>query len=328
MTTSSQDSIRRRSQAENSPDYPNVLFQELDIFCPSPEFQEMNGLLNTIPIDLKELGKAARGDAALAAEVIRLCNSSLFDLARPVSSLDQAVVATGADIVQALLLTCWLTKLTGSKVATRENQLFWSHSLLVARISRRISEWAGLAQPEQVFLAGLLHDVGALPFLTLLSRYQGAKRQNFLEDVGESLESQRLRFGTDHCELGRRLNAILDFPRPLAEVVARHHQRKASLTHLPLLSIVGCAEAVSQVCYLCKNQKLPAGDIETYVKNALQSWLPILNPSARLPLIAALNSYLLENICEFNPGAESTLNDSISGPEVQASTPDRTNAGQ
>lgn len=296
MTATSHDSLTFARQPEISHDYPNVLFQELGIFRPSPALQAMNVLLSAVPVDLGKLGKAVQAGSELAEEAVRLCNSSLFALSRPVSSLEQAVVATDADLVRTLLLTCWLTKLTGSKVAAREIQMFWSHSLLVAQISRRIGDWAGLAQTEQVFLAGLLHDAGALPIIALLSKNKNAESRNNFEDLGESIESQRLRFGTDHCELGQKLNAILDFPLPVAEVIARHHQRETTLPASPALSIVGCAEVISQVRNHWAKHELCAEEVEPFIKDALRAWLAGLNLSASLPLVAALRSDLMGSI--------------------------------
>lgn len=283
--------------AEGEPcEYPEVLFQELYIFRPSRALQRLNGLLSEIPVDLKKLGQAVQDGPTLAAETVRFCNSSLFGLSRPISTLEQAVVATDADIVRALLLTCWLAKLTGHRVAARENRMFWDHNLLVARISRRINDWAGLAQPEQAFLAGLLHDVGMLPFLTLLSRVETSGEPSLYENSSESIDSQRIRFKTDHCELGKRLSTILDFPLPLAEVVSRHHQRKNFRIDIPLLSVVSCAEAVSQFHFLRAKQELPEETVVTFLKETLQEWLPGRNHSSSLALLAALKTDLLTDI--------------------------------
>lgn len=318
MIAEGHDILRRQSRVANLDNYREILFKEVDIFRPSPPLQQVNSLLSMVPVDLRKLGTAGQEGTGLVEEAIRLCNSSLFGLARPVSTLEQAVVATDADLIRTLLLTCWLTKLTGSKVATQANQMFWSHGLLVSQFSRRIGEWAGLAQPEWAFLAGLLHDAGALPFLTLLSRDGTAEHQNIFLDLGDCIESQRSRFGTDHCELGQKLNAILDFPLPVAEAIARHHQRKTALSRFPLLSIVGCAEAISQVCYHCSIEELRGEGIENFIKDMLRAWLPGLNPSASLPLLGALKSDLVGTTGQLSPDAIKAWSGSFSAPGIQA----------
>ncbi|MCL5670818.1 MAG: HDOD domain-containing protein [Acidobacteria bacterium] len=309
--------MTQQSQAEEPHDYPNALRQELAIYRPSPALERANGLLGTVPVELRKLGEAIQDDLGLAAETVKLCNSSLFGLPRPVSSLEQAVVATDADIVRTLLLACWLTKLTGSRIPTRENRLFWSHSLLVAQISRRISEWAGLAQPEKTFLAGLLHDVGILPFLTLFSREGAPRQRSILENLGESIESERRRFGTDHCELGGRLSTLLGFPHPLAEVVAKHHQPGIAIFSFPLLPIVGAAEVISQARHLCAKQELAPEALRTLIKDSLGKWLPGFDPSASHHLVEALESDLLASVKRFTPGEGNAWCDSLPSTGAQ-----------
>jgi len=308
-----------KPQVEGGPcDYPDALFQELHIFHPSPALQQLTGLLSETPVDLKKLGQAAQGDPTLAAEAVRFCNSSLFGLSRPISTLEQAVVATDADIVRALLLTCWLAKLTSHRVTAPESRVFWKHSLLVARVSRCINDWAGLAQPEKAFLAGLLHDVGTLPFLTLLSRVAPPGKQNLHENLTESIDFQRLHFRTDHCELGERLCTILNFPLLLAEVVSRHHQRIDFPSGFPLLSVVSCAEAIAQFHLLYTNQELTEEAIVTFLQDTLQVWLPGQTHPARLALLAVLKTDLLADLRDHGQSTRGGPHDSLLSTEVHS----------
>lgn len=280
----------RQFVKQGAQDYPDALFREVSFFRPSGALSRMNCLLSTAPVDLKELGVAAKEAASLASEAIKLCNSSAVCLSRPVSRLEQAVIATDADFVRTLLLTCWLTRLSGSSVESRANQSFWSHGLLVAQICRRTSEWTGLVPPEHAFMAGLLHDAGALPILTMLSREGDSRGQDIREAAGDSPEYQRLRFKTDHCDLGRRLNSVLNFPLPVAEVMARHHQPHSAGSGSPLLSIAGFAEEICTALHLTAKNK-PAGDCTgTIIKDALRTWLPGLSPSAATQIVEDVNS--------------------------------------
>lgn len=327
MTVRSPDSVTPKSQAAKPHDYPNALYKQLAVFRPSPGLQRTNGLLSTTPVDLRRLGRAIQDDPDLAAETVRLCNSSLFRLPRPVSSLEQAVVATDAEIVRILLLTCWLTKRSGSEVSTRENQLFWSHSLLAAQISSRISEWTGLVQPERAFLAGLLHDIGDLPYLTLFSSDGTERYLDVLEDLGESIETQRRRSQTDHCELGGRLSTMLGLPLSLAEVVSKHHQPNTILPGFPLLSIVAAAEAISQARRPCARQEFPTEALGTFIKDSLEKWLPGLNPSASHRLIGVLESDLLANGRHFAPLAGDVWSDSLPGTAARSQAEKSFSAG-
>lgn len=307
MTARSPNAGTPRNQAALRPNYPDALYKQLVFFRLPPALERTNDLLGTTPVDLRKLGRAIQDEPDVAAETVRLCNSSLFSLPRPVSSLEQAVVTTDAEIVRTLLVTCWLTRRSSSKVVPHENQLFWSHSLLAARISRRIGEWTGLVQSELVFLAGLLHDIGDLPFLTLFSSDGIQEHPGTLEDLGESVEIQRRHFGTDHCELGGRLGALLRIHPSLAEVVLKH-QQSGPFKHLsPLVAIVGAAEAILQAHRFCTSEELPTEGMGASIQEALAKWLPGLNPSAEHHLITALEQDLLSSSRSFAARAGNVL---------------------
>lgn len=317
MTAKSQDPQDWQGREKTPPGYPAAFYREIQRFRPSAALEQMNALLSAIPVDLRKLGTALQDDPELAAEVVKFSNSSLFGLPRPVASLEQAVVATGSDMVRTLLLTCWLTRLSGNEIAPAENRFFWRHALSVAQISRRIAAWAGLPQPEQAFLAGLLHDIGDLPFLAALAKNGAEGRETIFEELGESLESQRRRFATDHCELGGRLAEVLAMPLPLAEVVAKHHQHGSAASGFPLLPIVAGSEVLAQALRPCRPQELRPEALGGFITDCLSKWLPELDRSASRHLVAELEAELLAGIAHTKSGAGDTWKRSITQPAAR-----------
>ncbi|MGH9455940.1 MAG: HDOD domain-containing protein [Terriglobia bacterium] len=260
---------------------------EVDLFGLPPALDRLNQLLSAAPVDLNHLGEAIAGDPSLVAESLKLCNSSLFGLSHPVASLSQAVIIMDAEIVRNLLFTCWLIRYTGAHVMARENRLFWRHSLLVAQLSRRVCEWADFAQPERVFLAGLLHDAGALPFLTLFSRIGASGPDGIFCQVGDSIEAQRRRYGVDHCELGLKMGTVLGFPAGLVEAAARHHERGAALAGISPVCFVSAGEALARS--VAGKHSAPTGLL---IRNALAEYLPGLTRAVSIGLVEALESDL------------------------------------
>ncbi|MDE3179696.1 MAG: HDOD domain-containing protein [Acidobacteriota bacterium] len=215
----------------------------MDLFAPPRSLTRINQLLSAEPVDLRRLGEAVAENSGVAAEALRLCNSSVFGLCPQAISVEQAVVSLDAEIVRSLLLTCWLTRYSAAHVQARENRIFWRHSLLVAQLSRRLAEWLNFAAPEKVFLAGLLHDAGNLPFLSFFSRTGPPGHEGIYQEVGDSVDLQRRRFGNDHCELGEKMVSILGLPPYIADAVERHHQRAEPDT--TLTPFIYAAEMIS-----------------------------------------------------------------------------------
>ncbi len=263
---------------------------ETALFEPPLPIARIAHLLSAAPVDLRELGEAVREDETLVSEALKLCNSSLFSLSQPVSSLEQAVSIMDADLVRTLIFACWLIKHTGSTVPERERRLYWRHSLSVAQSSRRIGEWAAYSSPEWAFLAGLFHDVGILPFLTFHSREARRKQDILFDRFGDGVESQRRQFGTDHCEIGALLGTRLGFPLPLIEVAARHHQRGSATMGRPLVCLVAAAEMISRAKSLPGAEaEMPTGQL---IRKALAEYLPGVNRAGGSGLVEVLESDL------------------------------------
>jgi HD-like signal output (HDOD) protein len=275
----------------NVNDQARALRLETEQFALPESLARMNRLLAIAPVDLNRLEEAVKEDPQLVAEALRLCNSSLFRLPHPVARLEQAVMMMDAEIARALLLACWLVKYVRDRIAPQVHQGFWRHSLLVAQLSRHICEWANYGQPESAFLAGLFHDLGALPFLTVLSRNGNGKPGTMLEEVGDSVEAQRRRFGIDHCDLGQRMGSILGLPYSTIEVAARHHQRDCASAGFPLLCFVSAAECIAQARALSTAQP-PSLPERQSILTILIEYLPGLTGAANSGLLETLESDL------------------------------------
>lgn len=154
-----------------------------------PRVRELNLILSSDPVDLRRLRQVCLGDPRLTARIIGLSNSSLFALAQPVSSVEQAVMMIGADHLRTLALACALIECMRGQFASEVEQRFWQNAFVTAALSQRIAQGARYPDPETAYFAGLLHDIGMLPLLLVAS-------QIGLPEEGHS------GFGTENGEAG------------------------------------------------------------------------------------------------------------------------------
>jgi HD-like signal output (HDOD) protein len=172
---------------------------------------ELNGLLNSSPVNLKRAGEVIRTDPSLSAQVLRVCNSALLNLRWRVTSIDHAVILLGAERLRTLVLTCSLVEYVGHRLSAADVQSFWQHSFLTALLSERIAKAVHYAQSGQAYMAGLLHDIGALPLLVISAKEKQRGDNSTSESWGEAVELERQRFGADHCEIGRWIGVSWSF---------------------------------------------------------------------------------------------------------------------
>ncbi len=207
---------------------------------------ELNSLLSAAPVNLRQVGEVIRTDPSLTAQVLRLCNSAFMGFRERVTKIEHAIMLVGTERLRTMVLTCSLIEYVGHRVASEDIQSFWGHCFLTATLSERIARGVAYLHPEQAYLAGLLHDIGALPLLMMTSAQPQELENKAFRGWGESVELERERFGTDHCEVGRWIGVSWNFSPSLLEVmVSHHHPREA--TDDPLL--VGVVAAADQFCF-------------------------------------------------------------------------------
>ncbi|BAN68966.1 signal transduction protein [endosymbiont of unidentified scaly snail isolate Monju] len=120
---------------------------------------------NTVNADIARLIQL---DPALNARVMRVVNSAACAGRGRIGSLQQAVARLGRQQVRNLVFSCIIKDLfrTDSPVNLKSRiQALWRHSCRVAAISTILARLTPGLDPERALLAGLVHDIGAIPLL-------------------------------------------------------------------------------------------------------------------------------------------------------------------
>lgn len=203
---------------------------------------ELNSLLASAPVNLKRVAEVIRTDPSLTAQVLRLCNSAFMGFRERVTRIEHAVMLVGTERLRTMVLTCSLVEYVGHRVASEDIQSFWQHCFLTAALSERLARAIVYSQPEQAYLAGLLHDIGALPLLVLTSSEARETESAVTFGWGESLELEREHFGTDHCEVGAWIGVSWNFPPNLLEAMVKHHSPREATKDRNLVGVVASAD--------------------------------------------------------------------------------------
>ncbi len=164
-------------------------------------------------------------DPALSARVLRIANSSYYGFARPVATVDEAVGIIGElDLRNLALAASLVGSMSNLDRRGVDMDRFWMHSLRTAVVARLVARAAGGCNPETLFLAGMLHDLGILviyqqdPGLALAV----GRQIDELHQLRDQAEREVL--GFDHAEVGALLIEAWGLAPELAELVRCHHQ--------------------------------------------------------------------------------------------------------
>lgn len=163
-----------------------------------------------------DIAKVIATDAALSARIIQVANSPLMRASRKIESVDAAVNRLGMRMVRDLATSMVMQQMfqATSDVTDQRLRQLWEHSTEVAAICHALTGQFTKLSSEQAMLAGLIHDIGALPILTKAEDYpELLQDEQSLDWVIREL----------HPRIGAAILRSWNFPPELV-AVAEHHE--------------------------------------------------------------------------------------------------------
>jgi len=187
-------------------------------------------------------------DSSISVKVLRLVNSSCFGLNRTFSDITQAVVYLGASTIKNLAITASVEQVfAGLKNGNGFNiGLFWYNSLLAASIARRLAVATNHSNPEEAYIAGLLHNIGHLILFSAFPTEYGLLQKK--EKIGtDECGSEEQLIGITHCELGSWLLKNWKISPLITDATLYHHHSPDYIEEgFPLVKLTYLAGKLSE----------------------------------------------------------------------------------
>ncbi len=164
---------------------------------------------------LADLCKLINRDTALTARLIQISNSPIFRSSVASTSVDASVKRLGRNVVNNIVTGVAMEQLfqATTDITDRKLRKCWQHGLEVSAIAATFSQQMPHLKADQAMLAGLTHDIGVLPILTMAEDYPALLADEAKLDA--LIESAHARIGT----------AILEkwnFPASIIAAVKNH----------------------------------------------------------------------------------------------------------
>ncbi|HUW58368.1 MAG TPA: HDOD domain-containing protein [Planctomycetota bacterium] len=166
-----------------------------------------------------------QNDQAICSKVLRVANSAYYGLRQQVTTIGHAVVLLGFETVRNLCLGVGVFRsfLPYAQRQVLDIERFWEHTIASGVCARMLWEEQGWPGADEVFLAGLIHDIGRLAFLAAEPKGYTELIQKARKDAAPMVEVEREEMGGTHAELGALLCERWDFGPGLVEPVHWHH---------------------------------------------------------------------------------------------------------
>lgn len=172
---------------------------------------------------LHDIAELASKDPALSANLLKLVNAPFYGFPERIASVQSAVLLAGMNVAKAI---------ASSTVALEgpDHPLvgLWEHSLGAALASRLLAVRLDVPDPEEVMVAGLLHDLGKILLHALFPEeaeetHRLAVKHNIL-----IREAELQVLGVDHAKIGGWSAECWSFPAVLGEPISYHHEPSLS----------------------------------------------------------------------------------------------------
>ena len=182
-------------------------------------------------------------DEGLAARVLKIANSVFYDRGGSSRTIVDAVNAIGIIELRNLINATALGGLLPVKHYLRAE--FWAHNVSTALTAKIIAPLFLSNKLDQVFLAGLMHDVGKLLILQQhLDRYERVLKRGLTDGVPPSVAELQV-YPFNHTHVGQLVAEKWNFSRDLFEAIGDHHNEWRDLSRDSLATVIKLADMIA-----------------------------------------------------------------------------------
>jgi HD-like signal output (HDOD) protein len=185
--------------------------------------------------EVKRIIQLIESEPAVGPRILSLVNSPVYGVSRPITSIGQAVVLLGLKSVAQTAIATAAKAVFGEgtpEMAAHREKAF-VQSLACATLARILASQSRIANPDEAFLCGVMHDVGKLVFFKAVPEIYVEILDS--DPTGHTVDEEVLRIGISHTEVGKNCGVCWGLPPAINDVIAGHHA-----------SIAACPSALAQ----------------------------------------------------------------------------------
>lgn len=247
-----------------APSKTDLILKQIKELPPLPlVVQKLIKVMDDEMSSAEDISRVLSSDQAMASKVLKLVNSSFYGLSGQVSTVSRAVVILGVAAIRNLALGLAVAKIMATGEKNDMRRRFWEHALATAAGAEILARAGGYPDPEEAFMAGLLHDLG---YLVLLMAVPEESLELIENPVPDQLEKEKEMLGLTHAQVGQKLLKHWRLPRQLEQAVRFHHTGPVFTSgDEPLASLVAMADALAAAHGSLDQNNLSHGEIQELI---------------------------------------------------------------
>jgi len=174
--------------------------------------------------DINEISDIISTDPPLSAKVLRLANSSFYNLPAKITSVLHSIKMLGINTVKNIALGFSLVNNYQSKKTDGfDYTSFWKNSLVGAVSAKLLTEKLNPELLDNAFFMGLLQNIGTLTFGHCMPAQYNLVVSEMEKTSSEYQDAEEYILGYSHQEIGEYLMKSWGLPETLFMPVGYHH---------------------------------------------------------------------------------------------------------
>jgi putative nucleotidyltransferase with HDIG domain len=189
-------------------------------------FMRVSAQLEDENCSVPQVARSIQNDPSITTRLLKLVNSSYYGLERQVFSVAQALDVLGREHCKHILLDSAVCGAFGDGEDPAFSMLaFWKHSIKTALIARQLASVCEFVDdPEIMFTAGLLHDIGKLLLIERFPKQMLAAEETMIRRRIDQLSAELAQTGLTHTAVGEALMEHWGLPEILIDCARCHHE--------------------------------------------------------------------------------------------------------
>lgn len=188
-----------------------------------PVLHHVLGLTHSSTSSIQEIADAVRNDPALAVSVMKIANSSFYRGGKRVQTLQDAAQRVGvSSIANTITAVLAFQHFSTTSDAGIVPQRFWEHCLATAVLSEQIAAAVRADETENLFLAGLLHDIGRIMLCEAFPAEYGKALAHSTRTNTDLVQVEPKMFGLTHADVTREVLRHLKLPDHVIDAAWQH----------------------------------------------------------------------------------------------------------
>ena len=217
----------------------------------------------------QDLMQAILPDQTMCATILKIANSAAFGIPKEVNTIERALMVLGFDEIKNIIIgkAIFSSFPKLNKESIRGVGVFWEHAFTCGLTSKIIAEHYSLS-PSDLFMSGLIHDIGKLVMLMAFPNSYPILEEHSLANHFHAMGTEIEQYGTRHDDVGLELARRWSLPEQLACAIGYHHKPDAAPHCKQHPMIVQVADTLSLI--YCCSEITEAGDVQ----NIFSQFLP------------------------------------------------------